>query len=54
MIKFLGFDKEDIRSAGADCSIFIEKCDADVIMEIIMIIYGNEQSEKKKTNCQYF
>lgn len=48
MIRFLGFVSEDKSSAGADCSIFMEKWDADVIIDIIMIMYGNEQSEKRK------
>lgn len=36
IIKFRVLVIEEINSAGADCSDLIEKCDADVIIDIII------------------
>lgn len=37
---------EDTSRAGADCSMRVEKCDADVIIDIMMNMYGKEASGK--------
>lgn len=47
MTRFRGRVTVDTSNRQADCSILMEKWDADVIIDIIIIMYGKEQSVKR-------